>query len=145
MMQWWAWVAVGAILLGSELTFVNAQFYLVFIGGAALLVGFAHLVGLELAPWAQWTAFAVLALVSMVLFRRRIYERLRRRLPVMHLGPEHERVTVPEGLAAGATCRVEFRGSTWEAVNAGDATIPAGGRARIERIDRLTLVLRLEE
>src|ERR1700722_12101289 len=38
-MQWWGWVTVGAILLGSELTFVNAQFYLVFVGGAALIVG----------------------------------------------------------------------------------------------------------
>ena len=31
----------GAILLGAELGFVNAQFYLVFIGSAALVVGLA--------------------------------------------------------------------------------------------------------
>ncbi len=39
-MQWWAWIAVGAILLGSELALVDAQFYLVFIGASALVVGF---------------------------------------------------------------------------------------------------------
>ena len=33
-MQWWGWIAVGVILLGAELAFVDAQFYLVFIGGA---------------------------------------------------------------------------------------------------------------
>ena len=33
-MEWWAWIAVGAILLGSELAFVNAQFYLVFVGAS---------------------------------------------------------------------------------------------------------------
>ena len=59
-MEWWAWITVGAILLGSELTFVNAQFYLVFIGGAALVVGFLDLVGAPLADWMQWALFAVL-------------------------------------------------------------------------------------
>ena len=38
-MSWWAWVIAGAILLGAELAFVNAQFYLVFIGSAAIVVG----------------------------------------------------------------------------------------------------------
>ena len=38
-MTWWGWIIAGAILLGAELTFVNAQFYLVFIGSAAILVG----------------------------------------------------------------------------------------------------------
>ena len=38
-MDWWAWIAVGAILLGSELAFVDAQFYLVFIGASAFVVG----------------------------------------------------------------------------------------------------------
>ncbi len=141
-MQWWAWVAVGGILLGAELTVVNAQFYLVFVGAAALLVGFSRLLGLELAPWLQWAAFAALALSSMVGFRRRVYERLRRRLPVMNLGPEHDRVIVPEGLAPGASCRLEFRGSSWNAVNAGEAPIAPGAEARIERIERLTLQLR---
>ena len=46
-MQWWAWIAVGAILLGSEMTLVNAQFYLVFIGSAALVVGLMDLAGLH--------------------------------------------------------------------------------------------------
>ena len=80
-MQWWAWIAVGAILLGSELTFVNAQFYLVFIGSAALVVGFLDLAREALAAWLQWTIFAVLATVSMIGFRRRIYERMRGHLP----------------------------------------------------------------
>ncbi len=144
-MQWWAWVAVGAILLGSELALVNAQFYLVLIGAAALLVGVARLAGLELAPWVQWSAFALLALVFVAGFRRRIYLRLRRGLPVLHLGPEQDSVIVPDGLAPGASCRLEFRGSSWSAVNGGAAAIAAGGRARIERMDRLTLVLRAEE
>ena len=37
-MPFWGWIVVGAALLGAE-TVVNAQFYLVFLGGAALATG----------------------------------------------------------------------------------------------------------
>jgi len=140
-MQWWAWIAVGAILLGSELTFVNAQFYLVFIGAAALIVGFLGLAAPLLAVWLQWTLFALLAGVSMIGFRRRVYERMRGHLPGMNAGPKGETVILPAALAAGESCRLEYRGGSWSAVNAGHSAIAAGGRARIERIDGLTLVI----
>lgn len=58
-MEWWAWIAVGAILLGSELGFIDAQFYLVFVGGSALVVGFLELSGLLPAVWMQWLLFAL--------------------------------------------------------------------------------------
>ena len=140
-MQWWAWIAVGAILLGSELTLVNAQFYLVFIGAAALVVGFLDLAAGGSAAWLQWTIFAVLATVSMVSFRRRIYERMRGHLPGLNAGPKGETVILPAALAPGDSCRIEYRGSSWSAVNAGHSAIAAGARARIERIDGLTLVI----
>ena len=140
-MQWWAWIAVGAMLLGSELTFVNAQFYLVFIGAAALVVGFLDLAAGGSAAWLQWTIFAVLATVSMVGFRRRIYERMRGHLPGLNAGPKGETVILPGALAPGESCRLEYRGSSWSAVNAGHSLIAAGARARIERIDGLTLVI----
>ncbi len=140
-MQWWAWIAIGAIFLGAELTLVNAQFYLVFLGTSALVVGMLQL-GLGLAVWLQWLIFAALAAASMPAFRRRIYERMRRRLPAMKGGPAGEIVTLPTVLLPGETCRLEYRGGSWNAVNAGKAAIAAGSRARIERVDGLTLVVR---
>jgi membrane protein implicated in regulation of membrane protease activity len=140
-MQWWAWITVGAILLGSELTFVNAQFYLVFIGGAALVVGLLDLAGSPLADWLQWVLFAALAAVSLVGFRRRIYARLQRKLPVFNAGPEGETVILPQALPPGESCRLEHRGSSWSAVNGGQSTLAAGARARIVRVDGLTLVV----
>ncbi len=140
-MQWWAWIAVGAVLLGSELAFVDAQFYLVFVGSAALLVGFLNLAGIVPPDWAQWALFAVLAGGSMVAFRRRIYERMRRNLPHLRGGPAGELVVLTEPLKPGDTCRIEFRGSSWNAINGGQAAIAAGARARIERVDGLTLVV----
>src|ERR1017187_9646862 len=103
-MQWWAWIAVGAILLGSELAFVDAQFYLVFVGAAALVVGFLSLTAADLAVWLQWLIFTVLAVVSMVGFRRRIYERMRRTLPKMRSGPAGAVVILATKLAPGETC-----------------------------------------
>jgi inner membrane protein len=140
-MEWWAWIAVGAILLGSELAFVNAQFYLVFIGSAALVVGFLNLVGALHAVWFQWSIFAILATGSMVGFRQRVYERMRPHLPAIKGGPKGETVILPEALPPGETCRLEFRGSSWSAINAGSSVIAAGARARIERVDGLTLVV----
>jgi membrane protein implicated in regulation of membrane protease activity len=140
-MQWWGWIAVGAILLGSELAFIDAQFYLVFVGASAFVVGLLQLTGLELADWLQWLIFAVLAASSMLTFRRRIYERMRRGLPPMKSGPAGEIVTLPAELPPGKTCRLEFRGCSWNAINGGNAVIAAGASARIQRVDGLTLVV----
>ena len=143
-MQWWAWIAVGAILLGSELTFVNAQFYLVFVGASALVVGILALAGAATADWLQWLIFAALAVTSLLTFRGRVYERMRRTLPIMRSGPAGEIVTLPLELPPGETCRLEYRGSSWSAINAGESVIAAGSRARVERVDGLTLVVRGE-
>jgi membrane protein implicated in regulation of membrane protease activity len=140
-MQWWAWVVVGAILLGSELTFVNAQFYLVFLGVSALIVGLFTGLGLLHADWLEWLIFAALAAVSMVTFRRAIYERWQRKLPHVPFGPAGELVVLPESLAPGASCRLEHRGTSWTVVNGGREALALGARARVSRIDGLTLVV----
>jgi membrane protein implicated in regulation of membrane protease activity len=140
-MEWWAWIAVGAVLLGSELAFVDAQFYLVFVGASAFAVGMLQLAGSGLAMWLQWLIFAVFAATSMLTFRRRIYERMRRGLPAMKGGPAGETVTLPMALPPGETCRLEYRGGSWSAINGGKSVIPAGAQVRITRVDGLTLVV----
>ena len=140
-MEWWAWIAVGAILLGSELAFVDAQFYLVFVGASAFVVGMLQLAGLGLAEWLQWLIFAALAAGSLITFRRRIYDRMRRKLPPLRGGPAGEIVTLPADLPPGESCRLEYRGCSWSAINGGKASIAAGAKARIERVDGLTLVV----
>ena len=52
-MPWWGWILVAAILLGSEL-FVTTEFYLVFLGVAALAVGLFGLLAFEPPAWQQW-------------------------------------------------------------------------------------------
>jgi membrane protein implicated in regulation of membrane protease activity len=140
-MHWWAWVAGGGILLGAELAFVDAQFYLVLLGASAMVVGLASLVYPDQPVWLQWLIFSVLSVASMVTFRRRVYERMRPKLPLMRTGPAGETLVIPKELPAGGTCRIEYRGTTWSAINGGDSPIAAGSRAHIVRVDGLTLVL----
>ena len=140
-MEWWAWIAVGAILLGSELAFVDAQFYLVFVGASAFAVGMLQVTGLGMPVWLQWLIFAALAVTSLIIFRRRIYDRMRRKLPPLKGGPAGEVVTLPADLPPGETCRLEYRGCSWSALNGGKTVIAAGAKARIERVDGLTLIV----
>ena len=140
-MTWWGWIIAGAILLGAELSFVNAQFYLVFIGSAAILVGLAT-IALPLAAWVQWALFAVLAIVSMVTFRSRIYQRFNRAWPKAAAGPAGGLITLQVSLAAGESCQAEYGGTFWTVRNDSDTPIPSGSRARITRVQDLTLLVR---
>jgi len=142
-MAWWGWIIGGAILLGAELAFVNAQFYLVFIGSAALVTGLLTS-SLEPSPWIQWASFAVLAVVSMVLFRSRVYRRFRHQLPAVPVGPVGKHITLGSALAAGDSCQAEYGGSYWTVRNDSDTAIIPGGRARIVRVQDLTLHVKPE-
>ena len=141
-MNWWGWIITGAILLGAELLFVDVQFYLVFIGSAAITVGFVTAAAPVLPPWVQWAVFAVLAIVSMVGFRSRIYRKLRGHAPPVAVGPAGGEITLPASLAPGESCQAEHRGAFWTVCNDSDTPIPSGTRARIASVRGLTLLVR---
>ncbi len=144
-MTWWGWIIAGAILLGAELTLVDAQFYLVLVGAAAIGTGLLALVlpasGIW-TDWLQWAAFGILSLVLLAGFRDRVYRHLRGHLPEVGTGPAGGTLTMPAALAPGESCQVEYHGSFWTARNDGDAPIPAGGHARVARVHGLTLSVR---
>ncbi|HSC08808.1 MAG TPA: NfeD family protein [Steroidobacteraceae bacterium] len=139
-MPWWGWLIAGIGLLGVEMFVIDAQFYLVFLGASAALVGLLALAGVGMPEWAEWLTFAALAIVAMVAFRRRVYELVRRQEhPVQERVTAGDRVVVPTRLEPGQTCRVDYRGSSWTARNAGGNAIEAGTEALISRVDGLTL------
>ena len=141
-MAWWSWGILGMALLGMELFAVDAQFYLVFAGLAAVVVGLLGLVGLELPVWAQWLSFAVLSVVAMFTIRGQIYSKLLSK-PLGKVSTDvDQRIVIGQELAPGKSCRIEYRGSGWTAVNVGKHVIPAGGDARIDSIEGLTLHVR---
>lgn len=144
-MAWWGWVLVGTLLLAGELFVVEADFYLVFIGFAAVVVGFLDLVGIGGPRWLEWLMFAVIALGSTVLFRQRVYEKLRPPGGVVSDSVVGERALARGAIAPGGHGEAELRGTVWQARNVGTALIAPGGRARVEGIEGLVLVLRAEE
>jgi membrane protein implicated in regulation of membrane protease activity len=141
-MTWWGWCILGLVLFGVELFAVDAQFYLIFAGVAAVLVGLLGLTGIDLPVWAQWASFAVLAIVTMFTVRKQIYLKLMSK-PMGNVSTDIDReIVLKQELAPGKSCRIEYRGSGWTAVNIGENAIAAGSMARIDSIDGLTLKLR---
>lgn len=143
-MLWWQWMILGAILLGAEMFAIDAQFYLVFLGLSAALVGLAGLFGIEMDLWVQWTVFGVLALVSMFTFRRQLYEKIRGNVEGFRESLSGETVTVGQDLAAGGEMRLEYRGTQWTVRNIGTTPINGGSRARVVKADGLTLHIEAE-
>jgi len=141
-MAWWSWGILGFVLLGLELGAIDAQFFLVFAGVAAIVVGLLGLVGIDLPLWAQWIAFAILALVAMFTIRRQVYEKLLSKPGGKVNSDIHQHVVIAQALEPGKSARIEYRGSGWTAINVGKDLIEAGGEARIESIDGLTLNVR---
>jgi membrane protein implicated in regulation of membrane protease activity len=133
----------GVILFGAELAFIDAQFYLVFVGSAAIVVGLV-VASVAVEPWAQWALFAALSVASMVLFRGRIYRRLRGHPPEVRAGPTGGLMTLPAALAPGESCQSEHAGSFWTIRNDSAVPLPSGARVRIVRIQDLTLLVRPE-
>ena len=139
-MPWWGWIAVGALLLISEVI-VSTDFYLVFFAAGAAIVGLLVVFGVPLPISAQWLLFALLSIGTLVLFRARL-----RKTITTH---EHEvdrleqEVAVVTGrIAVGASGQAELRGSTWSARNTGDVDLEAGDRCRVEKLDGLVLSIR---
>lgn len=140
-MPWWGWMIFGALLLGSELFAVDAGFYLVFIGIAAAITGLVELAGAGLELWMQWILFSVNALILMVLFRKKLYQKLRSTGVGYEAGPAGETVTLQQALAPGESGRLAYRGTDWTIINESTEPFAQGQRVRIKRVDGLTLKL----
>jgi hypothetical protein len=142
-MAWWFWIVLGAVLLGAEVI-ISADFYLVFFGIAALVVGLLAVFGVALPVWGQWLLFAALAIVGLVVYRSRWKRKLLTADRVMLPELEGEFGVALADIAAGARGRVDLRGSAWDALNEGVSRLTAGDRCVVVRVDGLTLHVRPE-
>lgn len=142
-MPWWGWLVMSAALLAVELFVIDAQFYLVFLGVSAALVGLLDLADAGMPDWQQWLVFAALSIATMLTFRERVYRLVRSRTGRVEqrltLG---DRIVIPVRLEPGQSCRAEYRGSSWTARNVDQQVIDAGKEAVISHVDGLTLHVR---
>jgi len=142
-MPWWGWIVVGGVLLAAELFVVPTDFFLVFLGVAAILVGGVAWLAPGLSASAEWALFAALAIALLVGFRRRLKARMAGapppRVDDTLVG---ERGVAQAGIAASGEGRIELRGTTWSARNLGEVAIEPGTSVRVERVEGLTLCVR---
>ena len=143
-MPWWGWVLVGTLLLAGELFVVEADFYLVFLGVAAGVVGLLDLLGLGGPLWVEILMFAGVALGATALFRGSLYAMLRPDTPPVSDAVVGESASVREPIAAGGHGHAELRGAVWQAKNVGTAALAAGERARVAGVEGLMLLVRSE-
>jgi membrane protein implicated in regulation of membrane protease activity len=143
-MTWWGWMILGAVLLGAELFAVDAQFYLVFLGVSAVVVGLASLFGIVMPEWGQWLTFAIVALLFFVTFRKALYNKIRGGGQGFADTISGGSVTVTDEVLPGADGRAKYRGSEWTIRNVGDSAISAGARAKVVQVDGLTLHVEAE-
>ena len=142
-MTWWSWMIFGLVLLGADLFAIDAQFYLVFLGVSAALVGLADLLGLAMPEWVQWLAFATLALIFMFTFRQSLYKKLHAGAKGF-TGLSGDSVKVTVLVAPGDEARIQHRGSEWTVKNIGNIEIPSGSNAKIVEVHGLTLHIRAD-
>ena len=144
-MPWWGWITIGAILLVAEMTIVDVGFYLVFLGAAAFSVGVIVFLGVPMPFWLQWIVFAALSIASLVIFRQRLYQKMRPP-PDMRIreGVEGGRATSTTAIDPGGTGAVSMQGATWTGRNVGSLPIPIGGDCLVMRTEGLVLELILE-
>lgn len=138
-MEWWGWAIAGFLLLGAEVM-VPADFFLFFLGLAALIVSGLSAVGLFAAPWAEWLTFALLAITLLGVIRQRIMRRL---------ATETTRADLDEVVGGKAIAtsnlglqergKVDMRGTSWSALNVGSEPISAGEQCVVEAVDGLEL------
>jgi membrane protein implicated in regulation of membrane protease activity len=147
-MPWWGWITIGALFLAAEMTIVDLEFYLVFLGASAFVVGLIGLAGPADAYWPywfQWIVFAILTIASLVIFRKRFYSKLHPTADaVISDGVDGALATATDAITAGARGSVMLRGATWMARNSGSETISSGASCRVLRSEGLVLEVRLE-
>ncbi len=138
-MTWWGWMILGAVLFGAELFAIDVQFYLVFLGLSAFIVGALDFFGVAMTEAIQWAIFAALSLISMFTFRKGLYEKIRGGAPGFNPSIAGEKIKVEVDLDPGSDTRAEFRGTEWTIINVGSTPIRGGSRVRIVKTDGLKL------
>jgi hypothetical protein len=144
-MTWWVWAVAGLLLLGLEL-FVPVDFFVFFLGVAALGVSGGAALGLVTTTSAQLLLFSVLAVFTTLGLRTPLVARLRRAQDT-GVGVENligEGAVLLGPLAPGDVGKAELRGTTWSVRSEHPDTLPAGRRCRVQRVEGLVLWVRPE-
>lgn len=139
----WTWLILGIVLMVAELL-LPTGFFLFFFGVGGVVTGFLALLGLLPSFVAQGLVFIGTSLFCVVLLRKPL-------LAKFHFGNRTHAVDslvgqtaqALETIAPQAFGKVELRGASWSALNTGSTLIAADVRCRVEKVEGLTLHVRV--
>ena len=143
MLTWWMWMILGLVLMACEMI-TPGTFYFMFLGIAGLLTGLVALLAPDAPAWVPWLLFSVFTAVSLVFFRKPLMEKFKLSGKSGHNVDSlvGEAALALDYIAPGARGKVELRGASWTACNAGDQPIQRSQRPKVERVEGLTLHIR---
>jgi inner membrane protein len=141
-LTWWTWLIVGLMLMAAELL-LPAGFYLFFFGVGGVATAFLAALGVSAFP-VQGLAFIGISLVCVVLLRKPLLAKVHFRNKTHTVDSMvGETAKALEAIAPHAVGRVEMRGTCWSALNTGSDLIPLDVRCRVEKVEGLTLHVKL--
>ena len=140
-MNWQLWSIIGFALLCAEL-FIPTGFFLVLIGLAALMTSAIVAAGISEPEWIQWLVFCGCG-AAMLLLGKFVFSDLLSRKPRPDSRDElvGAEVTIVTTIAAGENGTGEFRGTNWQVRNESSSALHQGKRARVTRVEGLTLII----
>jgi len=142
-MEWWIWILLGLLLFLAELV-TSGGFYFMFFGIGAVVVGVLAGFGAAGPLWFQFILFSILALVTLWLFREKLLQ-LTEGVALQNVDSlVGETAVASDQIAVNGIGKAEMRGTSWSARNIGDQPLKRGGRAKVERVEGLTLIVRPE-
>jgi inner membrane protein len=147
-MLWWHWSILGLVLIGMEILTLGSlrNFYFLFFGVSALMVSALAWLSLTETAWLQWCFFVLFGVISFFALRSTLrrtgLSRGKNEVSVDSMVGEF--ATVLNNLDAQRIGTVELHGSTWTARNAGTVTIAKGSRAKVIRVEGVTLWVQAE-
>lgn len=133
---WSYWVFIAILLLSGEI--LSAGFYLFFLS----LGGFAGaIVSATGGTFFSSAATAVsVAIFGLLVLRKPVQRRFQTQAQVQNdLGQE---LVLSEPIAAGATARIQYQGTSWTAQNSDAQNLNTGDRVSIVATDGNTLIIR---
>jgi membrane protein implicated in regulation of membrane protease activity len=138
----WFWLVLGVVLMIAELL-LPTGFFMFFFGVGAVLTALLTLLG-SLSPTVQGLAFIVVSLLCVILLRKPLLTKFHFRNRIHTVDSlVGETAKTLETIAPQCMGRVEMRGSTWSAMNTGAEPIPVYGSCRVEKVEGLTLHVKI--
>ncbi len=131
------WLSVAVILLIIEI--LAPAFFFVFFAGSSLLVGGLVYLGYLPEFSHQAIVFAIVAIASLFLLRKKFRETLA--TPGFSHTLVNEKITLDADIPAGGEARITYQGSSWTGINDTSEAMQTGQKVTIARTEGVRLIL----